>query len=63
MKASLDADFDPSLPDGTNFFAPDSVFMSLQPYEVSGSLEGKNPLPEEVFESLPGGAEANSQNR
>ncbi|MFW2383681.1 MAG: hypothetical protein ACN4GZ_18160 [Acidimicrobiales bacterium] len=52
MKASLDADFDPSLPQGTSFFAPDSVFMSLEPYAVSGSLEGKNPLPENVFGSL-----------
>ena len=63
MKASLDADFDPSLPDGTNFFAPHSVFMSLQPHAVSGSLAGKNPLPEEVFGSLAPSAEAISQNR
>ncbi|NNE97374.1 MAG: hypothetical protein HKN24_15260 [Acidimicrobiales bacterium] len=52
MKASLDPGFDPSLPNGTNFFAPDSVFMSLNPYAVSGSLSGKNPLPAGVFGAL-----------
>ncbi len=52
MKASLDKDYDPSLPHGTKFFAPDSVFMSLSPYRTDGSLQGKNPLPEAVFGQL-----------
>ncbi len=52
MQASVDKDVDPSLPDGTKFFAPDLVFMSLKPYRVQGSLSGKNPLPESVFGSL-----------
>lgn len=52
MKASLDKEYDPALPNGTNFFAPDSVFMSLKPYQTEGSLQGKNPLPEAVFGQL-----------
>ncbi len=49
MQASLDKDFDPSLPNGTKFFKPDSIFMSLRPYHTTGSLAGKNPLPEHAF--------------
>ena len=52
MQASLDKDFDPSLPNGTKFFKPDSLFMSLRPYLTAGSLAGKNPLPEHAFSDL-----------
>lgn len=52
MKASLDPDFDPSLPNGTRFFAPDLLFMSMQPYQAAGSLTGKNALPENVLGAL-----------
>ena len=58
MKASLDPGFDPSLPNGTKFFAPDLMFASLRPYAVSGSLTGKNGLPADVFGSLDSSAEA-----
>lgn len=52
MKASLDPGYDPSLPDGTKFFSPDLLFMSMRPYQTGGTLAGKNPIAENVFGSV-----------
>jgi len=52
MQRSLDPGFDPSLPNGTKYFGTDLAFARFRPYLTAGSLEGDNPIPEDLFGSL-----------
>ncbi len=52
MQRSLDPDFDPTLPNGTKYFGTDLAFARFRPYLTAGSLDGDNPIPENLFGEL-----------